>query len=320
MVRIFYSNQSYALFLVPFLIGGYVAINAYLPTFALINNQLDLGLWGSYSIDLGLISQFLGPGLILTEAIMINMLYNRNEFFDRNNYLPALLFVTSTSFFPLFYALSGTSIAFFFFVFSFRQFFKFHQNEDGRKAAFNLGFLFAIAASFYPLLMGLFPLLFLVLWTFRPFVFRESALIITGIFVPVLYGVLWMFWQDISFETSILSRTMHTGFTPLIILTSGMFIFFVLSLKTTLLKMQQGSIRIRKIFRVLVFSLAALFVLSAGDYFLFGSTEAAAFMLIPLVFIFPYAFGYKKLRPEASIVFHIFLLVSVGKFFIPYFL
>lgn len=320
MIQLFYSNRTLALVVLPMLVGGYVVLNLFFP----VHLPEDTAHFGFYNLQLNqktTVAIVLAPMLICVEAIVINLIYNRNEFFDRNNFLPSLIFVVFLSYFHSFYFLDGFGIAFFFLTLMIYQLFRLNQNEDGRKTTFNIGFLLGVAGSVFPLMLGILPLVFIMVWVFRPFVFREGILLLLGLSTPLLYATAYRWIAKQPLDLQILSTSSNEKDLINLAVVGGAALFFgILSVKTAGLKMQQGSIRIRKIYNALILMLFTTTALAAADYFFFEKLSSASLILLPLTFVFPYAFGYKHLRKESVILFYVLLIVSVGKFFREYFL
>ena len=151
MVQLFFGNRSFALLFLPVLAAVYIALNVYFPYFQ-PEESAHFGFWGNFLSQSNWISQFLAPLLVLAEAVLINSLFNRNEFMERNTYTPALLYVTCMSVFHCFYFLDGFAIAQFSVVMAVHQLFRLYQNEDGRRHVFNVGFWLGIACTFHPVL------------------------------------------------------------------------------------------------------------------------------------------------------------------------
>lgn len=315
MVNLFYSNRPFALLLIPIFVAIYSAINSYLPSFH-FSETINLGFWGEWKFDYPLVSMISANAFVVLSAILVNLLYNRNEFQDRNSYLPSLIYIVIASSFHSFYYLSGFSISLVFLVLSLRQVIRLNQNEDGRKTVFNTSFLLAVGISFYPVLLCFIPFIFWIIWVFRPFIMRESILALTAILIPFIYAKVFQSNVNISMDKSSFSTVPDEFYWKnLAVVGFISLLLFFMSAKTLLRKIQQGSIRLRKIFNVLIMLIFASLLIAAFEGFAFRKLDAAMLLLIPGVLILPYAFGYKTLRKSSVVLFYILFLVSVGKFF-----
>lgn len=322
MLRIFFSNQSYALLGAPLLVAFYGILNfftrTYLPE---AGDQIDLGLWGVHHFDQSITGMILAPLMVGFSGVLINLMFNRNAFFDRNTFLPVLLYCTASAYFPHFYFLNGFGIAQFLIVLSMFNLFRLNQNEDARKVMFNASLFWSLASTFFPPLLLVIPFLYGVMWIFRPFIFKESAALSMGALVPYIYLVAYYVltkqnYMEVSWTTS--SRSV--GQVTVIALSSGSLLFVSLSLRTVLKNLTQGSIRLRKILSMSMWLTLAFIAIIALDFFMFKHTGSAALLLPPLMFMIPYGFGQKKLRQETAVLYYIFFLASVSNFFLSYFL
>jgi hypothetical protein len=315
VVQIFYGNRSYALLLIPFIATGFVILNLYFP-YHLPDPQAHFGMWGKLLPQESTISQLLAPAIVVANSIILNTIYNRNDFLEKNNYLVSMLYVSFMAYFHSFYFLDGSLIVQLILCVSLFSFFKLNQNEDARKIVFNLAFWFGLASTFYPLFLLSLPILFSMIWVMRPFVFRESLLTLVGFVLPLVYAGVYNFY----FERTMVGADFSSSSTEWYIL-DIMFIgsavtwFLLFSVQTLLRKMQQGSIRIRKLYNILMLMGVLTLLLTSLDYFFFNKGQVISLVFVPLMFVLPYGFGYKKQRVAPTIFYYLLLLFAVGKFF-----
>jgi len=301
----------------PFIIAGFVILNILFPHH--LPEETRLGLWGSFALKQQWASMILAPAVIFINAILLNGIFNRNQFLDRNSYIVSLIYVVFMSFFHSFYFIDGFAIAQLFIVFAIQQIFKLQQNEDARKLSFNIAFLFGLASSCYPMFLLSLPILFWIIWVFRPFDLRESLLTIVGFTLPMLYArVNYMIFQYELTLDNFSSSSQEKLFIDLVVLASVVSIFLLLSLKQLTQKMQTGSIRLRKLYSILIMLIFLSLGMFALEYFVFHKVQVLGMIFIVLMFILPFAFGTRSLRKSAVFFFYICLLFSVGKFFIPF--
>jgi len=317
MLKIFHSNKTIVLVLIPVLIVLFFGLNSFFE-YHISDEEINLGLWGKYKIDSSLFS-ILPLSLVGLGAILLNQVFNKNDFSSKNNYLPSLFYVLFLSLSHSFYFLDGLTLAQFFVILSVMQLFQLNQKEDGRKTVFNAGFFFGIACTFFPILFFGSPFLFFMIWISRPFLIREAAIAIVGIIVPSLYALCFLMFFDVQLDLSVINSSSNEVFViDTAVYISTLSLFFLFSLKTLINKIQTGSIRIKKIFRLLFFLAILFFILFVVDVLLYKKTQSITLLMIPLVLILPYAFGEKKLRLIPSILFYLFFIFTVIKFFIPF--
>ena len=317
VVTIFYRNRPFALLILSFLVVVYVTMNFFIEHH-LSEGVGNFGFWGSWLEQSSWLSRVLAPLLAFGNAILLNALFNRNDFMERSNFLPSMLYVTFLSFFHSFYFLDGFAIAQSLIIIALHQMFKLNQNEDARKLVFNLAFIFGVASTFYPLLLLAIPFLFWMIWVIRPFVLRESILAIIGFIIPLVYAGIYSSVFDLQIDNDhFSSSSLEMGRYELLILAGLIFILILLSLRALLLKVQQCSIRLKKLFRILLILMNFALILALVEYFFFDKKEPLSLVFITLMFILPYGFGYKIQRSITTFVFYLVLFFSVGKFLYP---
>lgn len=318
MITLFFGNRSYALLFLPFLIGGFYFCN-FITQYHPAPEAINLGFWGAFTSDYNWALDILAPLLVFINAILINTLFNRNEFMEKNNFLSSLLYVTFLSFFPSFYHLDGVGLATTLLIAALIQTFRLYQNEDGRRAVFNTAILFGTAATLFPVLLVGIPALFMLIWIIRPFVLRESILLLSGIAIPLLYTSVYTYVFEIRMELKDFSSS-SPDFKLLdaAVLASGIFLLGLASLKTVLARLRGSSIRLKKLFRMLSLLIWLYLGVSVLEFFIFHRLSALSVLFYPLVFYLMYAFGDRQPKGFASFIYYLLFLFAVGKFFFPF--
>lgn len=318
MVKLFLGNRSGILLLLPVLVLGYVALNFFYPHH-LPSSQTGFGFYGQLLDEASLLSQILSPLLILLNAVLINAIFNRNGFMEKNNYLPALVYVVSKSYFHSFYFFTSFGVAETFLVLAFLQIFKLDQNLDGRKSVFNAAFFVGVAASIYPMLFLFFPALFFIIWVLRPFVFRESLLTAVGFLIPLLYAGAYSTWFGIPIRgEGFFGGIGEWKFPDLYVVGGGLLILLVTGLGIIRLKLGQSSIRLKKLFRVLLWMIFFFLLLGALELVLLKRIDSVSIVIGWIVFFITYSFSVKNLPQFPVVIFYLILIFSVGKFFISF--
>lgn len=295
----------------------YVGLNLYFP-YHTPEDTAHFGFWGNFLPQSSWVSQALAPLFIFIGAIFINTVFNRNEFLDRNTYTPALLYLTLTSAFHCFYFLDGFGVAQFCIIMAIHQLFQLYQNEDGRKRVFNIGFWLGLACTYHPVLVLLLVVAFWMVWIIRPFVMRESILLVVGFLIPLIYGGFYSAWAGLKIQNEQITATaIELNIEDVVVIGGLTFLFIILSLGTLTQKIQQSSIRLKKLFRTLFILINFTLLLTIFEYFFYTKKEGLAMVFVPLMFVLPYSFGYKKLRDVSTIAFYILLLFSIVRFVFP---
>ena len=318
VVHLFFGNRSFALLFLPIIIGGFYSCNYFFP-YHLPETEANFGFWGRIGDQDFIGYEISALVLIFINAVIINTIFNRNEFMEKNNFLTAMLYVSFLSFFHSFYFLDGLSIAQTLLALMLFQLIKLNQNEDARKIVFNASLLMGLACSFYPILLIGVPFLFWMIWVVRPFVLRESVLIVTGFILPLVYAGLYSYFFQIELDRDEFSSSSSENHPlDLIILGGGMMIFFFMGIKSVLNKIGASTIRLKKLFRILFLLFTLFMSITVLEFFVFSKSDALSLCFIPLVVFLPYAFGIKNLKKAPTLLYYLIMLFAVGKFFIPF--
>lgn len=146
----------------------------------------DFGLWGfqqDFNKELYLLISVL---IISFNAYSLNNIFNSNDFLERNTYIVGLIYIVGCVTMPVFEN-PGMLLFHFFDILSFKQLFYIRQNEDARKHIFNGSLLLAVGLTFFPHAFPVILFPFFTLIVIRPFVWRETALVLLGLAVPFVY-------------------------------------------------------------------------------------------------------------------------------------
>ena len=317
MLRLFIGNQLFAILLLPFIIGGYVLLNAYSHCFEILPS-IELGFWGKHSFYNVNALFYLTGILVLFNSILANYLFNSNEFYDRNSYVISLFYIVFTSYFQSFYQLDGILLSHTFILLAFFQLFHLENNVDGRKWSFNAGIFFGIAATLNPPLFILLPVIWLMITRIRPFVFRELLLASLGFVLPIVYLIFYLFLnKDIILKNvfEIDKQAIHNHW--VIITSIGLFAFLTfLSLIAISYKTSKSSLRFKKLTAILKLLMYLGVLLGVVEYVSFGHYELLSISMIALAFFLPFAFFNKSSLLVGKLLFYGTFIFSIVRFFI----
>lgn len=317
MLKLFLGNRASALILLPFIVFVYIYINAQ-TNYYYQGTTISFGLWGEMANQFGLFSKITGGLLVIINALLVNWIFNTNQFYDRNIYLPSLLYVVLMSFYHSLYSIDGLLISHTFLILLLNQLYKLVQNTDGRSTIFNGAFFAGIAGTFHPPLFVFTPVFIAMVLIIRPFVLREILLLLTGVLVPAIYALLYYNYFNHSIDLQLLKQASnyqkkHLDF----IITASLFIvLFLFSLYSISLKMQKSSIRLKKLVRILWLFVLIAVLLGAWDYIVFQQIERFSFLMIPLSFFLPFSFTTKKNQFITMLVFYLTFAYSFVNFFL----
>ncbi len=178
LIRLFRSNAPSLIFLLvayaivlrlPFLfIGEIEPYRSDAPLGELIH-FLVTNLLGGY----GWLTRIIALALLFFQALLFNNWMDALKITDRPTYIPALVFLLATSFFPAFADLSAPLVANFIFLFFYQSLYNSYDKATCFGRSFDLGLLMGIGVLLYPPCIVLLPLLYLGFAILRPFIWRE---------------------------------------------------------------------------------------------------------------------------------------------------
>ena len=315
MFRLFAGNQPLVLVLLPIIPLANLVMEYYFPSFTDYASY-ETTLWGidvqtEFSWVLGLTAS----GCIVLNAILLNTTFNRNEFFERNTYLPALIYVLYAIIFPLSTVFNGEAIAQTFIILMIMQLFQLKQNEDGRAASFNSAFFLAIAGTLNPIYFLLYPFLWLGLIRIRPFVLREYLLTLAGSIVPLLL----LFYINPTFyiieERSVpLLELDQLGGNLFWLAYFSTSVLLIISYRFVLLRLPKSTIRYKRLFSLITLLLVYSFLVALGTNFLLDTDYYSVTGIIVLSFIVPYAFLDARVKFPMTLLYLLILATGILKF------
>lgn len=317
MIRLFAENRALTVFLLPIFTVGYVLLNAFFPYFEL-SNEIDFGLFGTYTVATPLVKQIGGGAIVFLNAVAINLVFNNQNFHEKTIYLPAFIYIVWMSFFEEMYNPGGFLLAHTFYILILFQLFRLNQNEDGRKLVFNAAFFAGVATCLHPTMVILLPFLFIMVWILRPFVFRESLLLITGFITPLLYAGVLMLYQHEAFQWNWKLNFVAIENQPfnLFVMASLILLFILFSAFGIRAKLQKSSIRLRKLTRILWVLLFLAGCIGVTDFLLAQQEESFGLLFVILPFFSVFSFVKKPLSVLANGLFIIIIICSLLKFFL----
>ena len=256
----------------------------------------------------------ISAAIIIATATILNNTVNRDEFFEKNTFLPFSLYLILMSLLGSFNTLNPIVISNFFLVLYLRWAFKIRRQDDARQIVFNASFLLSCACLFFPIYAPVLASPFVLLIIFRPFVWREWALTVLGLFLPAAFYAALMYFLNFPFESNTYNESFWElqtlSFAPdyrhyIYIVLFG--ILTVLSFFVVNRKMPKSSLRLRMLMRFLAFNYFVALGLSAALFFV--SDAFIMMAALPLTFFFSYYF-YTARRFWANFYF-VLLLASI---------
>ena len=317
MLKLFIGNRAGILFSLPIIILVYTLLNIQ-TNYYYQGTTINFGLWGEIKNTSGLLSIIFGGIFVLANALLINWIFNTNQFFEKNTYMPALLYVVLMSFYHSFYCIDGLLIAHTFLILFLAQMYKLVHNQDGRKVVFNGALLAGIALTFHPPMLVFVPLFALMILIIHPFVFREMLLFLTGLLIPLIYAVLFYIYSGHTLDFQLIKQAPNYEKKQLdfVVSASLFLLLFLFSLIGIAKKMQKSSIRLKKLVRILWLYVLISVILGAWDYYTYSQIERFSILMIPLSFFLTYSFTNKKNESISMFLFYLTLAYSFVNFFL----
>jgi len=325
MIKAFAGNIVFIVVLIPVLIAANLTLEIFFNAFNTSELHSTNLLNTNLTPSADWLNFFLVIVLLSANALLINFTFNSHDFYDRNTYLPSLIYILIACFFPLSIYVNGELIAQTFTILAINQLFRIKQNEDARKWVFNASLFLGFAYIFNPIYFSFFIIVFVVLFNIRPFVFRELFLAIIGFIIPLLWLILYNVITDNPFGIEIFMNSLfiHSAKLDFISLPYWLIIsphiliipLLFVSLYFLSKRYNKSSIRFKRliqntIFMVVMAFLGGLLVFVSNSSYYYFSVGAVAFP-----FLLPYAYLEPKNKTLPTILIYFLLLIHLIKFF-----
>lgn len=317
MIRLFASNTVFVLFLVPILFTVNLLLeNQFISITPSVNHATDL--WGITFHNLStFVSNIILIIVLSVNAILINYIYNKHEFYERNTYLPSLLYLLIVCFFPISINLNGDLFAHLFIILALHELLNVKQSDDSRRTAFNAGVFIGLATTMNPVFLYFLPVFSLSLLSIRTFIFREHLLAIIGFIIPFL----WLYYVNPGFYGSLFKFNAHLDYESLsnyILIAPNVIIvlLLILSYRSIGLRMTKSSIRFKRLMTMVLYLFLLSIISSAIIFSFFKSYFYVSSIAIALAIILPYAYNDSKKKLLPAILVYVLLVFQLAKFLV----
>ena len=315
MIKLFLGNKTYVLLLIPFFLVCYQMLNYYFEFVELVPNQ-HFGLWLE-NIELNaIIAVVLASLMVLLNSFGLNLLVNRNNFYERNTYLVALIYVVFMSLFDCSYFLNSTLLLHSTIIFMIHQLFELNKREDGRKNIFNAFLFFAIGVTLCPIYIFLLPMLIVSVTVIRQLSFKEFLMAFSGFSIPFMYYFSITYLNGSVWRPSLWSSHFEIPQKDFWFVTISLIVFLVLSLFSVVFKMRQAKIQTNKQIRSLIILILFFFLLSLYELISFQQIDHFSLLIIPMSVLLIFAFLSDTYGMAANVLFYVVIVYSVIKFFL----
>ncbi len=292
--------------------------------FPIITDSAPLSKWLLPSIYWNhYVAMGVGITLVIVQALLINRLLNRIKFFQRINFVPALMYVVVSGMFVDFLMPGPQMFANTFVILALGRMFDIYKTNRCFAEIFDVGFLVAIASLFSLPALSLSLFVFIGLGSLRAFNIREYIIGFLGILTPYFLIGTYYFWIDKlpqfigeHFGSVALQTELPNGFGlafkvigPVVLL---MLLAAAYYLQANYLK---SNIQVRKYILLIVWCLLLLgasFVLDDGV-----TVKHFTIINVPLSIILSYFMLHIRKRKVAEGIFTFFLLLILMLQYLP---
>lgn len=292
------------------------------PTDIDFQNVSPLFQWVNDGLSL-VYSRVLAMAIVIVSALTINGVINNNEIFDRNTFLPALIYLIFMSAIKEYQVLSPIVISNFFWILAFRRLFNVYRQIPCKNEVFDATVLLLLGALFYLPSIIMLPIVWVALRILRPFVWREwvipfFAFIIFGIywFVSLLWGAGFEAWSGyFSFTSGQYSAISVNVSWPYYIVLFVLIILVNLSGYQISKQSKGSSLRFRKI--ITFFTLIIILTIVTLLFVKYFSDENVYTLIgaVPLSLLITFYFNYAKKAWLSQLFFYAtFILLLVNAY------
>ncbi|MBS1628024.1 MAG: hypothetical protein JSR09_00320 [Bacteroidetes bacterium] len=135
-------------------------------------------------------------GVLLLQAIRLNLVLNENKMFHHNNYTAAMAYIVITGFFSEWCIITPAFIANTFIIWILIQLFKLYNNPSPKTLLFNTGLIIGISVICYHPTAILIIVVLFALAVVRPFRIAEWLILLMGTIAPLYLIISFLFLSD----------------------------------------------------------------------------------------------------------------------------
>ena len=321
ILKFYKSDNLTGLVLLP-IIGFLFWLPALLsPAVVDFSNASPLFQW-ALSIGGPIFSAVIALLIIVISALVLNDVINKNELFNRNTFLPALLYLMFMSAIKEHQVLSPIVISNLFWILAFKQLFNIYSQVPCKRQVFNATVLMLLGGVFYFPSIVMVALVWVALIILRPFVWREWVLPFFAFIIFGLYWIVALVWGSMlnnwlsyfTFDTEQYSSINIAISWPYYILLGVVFVLVIFSGYNMSRQYKASSLRFRKIIFFFLFILfLSITIVSLVKHF---SNENIYVLVgaVPLSLLITFYFNYAKKEWLSQLFFYamfISILVNI---------
>ena len=250
-------------------------------------------------------------------SFLINSIFNRYEYFERFIFLPALLYALGMSSDQDLLHFNPIIISNLFVLLAFEQLLRIDRKEGAKGQVFTFGLLIGISSIFYVTNIFIFPAVIFVLFSIRGFNFRELILAFIGVFVPLIYVLVYAYlfakenFMDYYSNLEFVIEFKQDWSIYEIVFYSFLLLIGVISLFMLVPRYAKAGLRYKKIIKIFIHFSFWILIWTVFNFFFLEESNFTAFLTIPLTFLLTFYLVYLKSESLASIMFNLGL-ISLG--------
>ncbi len=144
------------------------------------------------------LSVALGAAVILAGAVLVNSVYNVHEYADRENYMPAAVYVLFGISSPEWLYFNPVFTANIFLLLALRRLLRIYRISNAASMLYDAGLFTALAVLFYPPAAACVPFLWVGMNRLRSATLREWFIPLLGLGTPVVYALAAYWWFEMT--------------------------------------------------------------------------------------------------------------------------
>lgn len=314
MLKLFSGNRTIVLLVLPIFIFLFHFLNHTNEFY--VNQTINFGVWNNFFDSLSTeLNWFSGP-VLLMNAILLNNLFNRSNFFDHITYIIAPLYLVLMTFFEANFTFSGTLIAHIFLICMLQQLFELKQNDESKSTIFNVMFLAGVSTTFLPSLIFILPMILVSIRCIRQLGFRDLLVGLIAAAIPFIYVYASFYVLGYSEARIFFSYSERILNGDWFVVIGLMAISAIAGFLSFMSQWQKFAIRTKRQFQMLLILFFTFLILASIHLLSFQQIDFFSLLLLPICLLLPFAFRSETMAMAASGAFYMLLVFSVMKFFI----
>lgn len=318
MIKLFNANTPLVLILLPVVMLVFWFPSLSSDNLIVFENSSFLFNW--LWIDHPLINRIFAMLIILLTGIQLNAIINNNEFFDKNTYLPVMLYIVFMSSSKELHQLHPMVWSNLFWVFGFRRLMNVYNQVQCKSEIFDSALFFVLGGLFnFPSAFILFAFPWITLAIVRPFDIKEHLM---PIFALILGGIYLIFYHNFFDQFSVdLTKSSYSNFViPENWTNYGLYAMLIILLYSSgfklISKSNKSSIRFRKITSNLIAFLLLTMLTMLSDKILASNDAFIYYSAVPMTILFSFLLYHAEQKWIIHSVFYIAItLILVNIYF-----